>query len=138
MRDPGVTASLLRRRARADELWVPVHGRSMAPRYRSGSRVLVVVPDRAPRTGDVWAFCRRDGEVVVHRFLARSHGRFVFRGDAEPRADLSVPAGWLVGVVREVDDGTRYWRPRLVHAVLPLVRAGVRRVANLSRRLPGR
>lgn len=132
--DPAAVASLLRSRARTGELWVPVSGSSMGARYAPGSRLLVAAVDRGPRCGEVWVFCARDGSVVGHRFLARQGQRYVFRGDATSRADAPVPAEWLIGIVRAVDDGTRRWRPHPGHAIAPVIRA----VLQGARRLLGR
>lgn len=130
MPEPAVSARLLRRRARTAPLWLPVRGSSMGWRYPPASRILIVGGSASPRHGEVWAFCDRDGEVVVHRFLARADDHFVFRGDAAPRADAPVPAEWLVGAVQAVDDGARQWRPRWWHDVLPMARAVWRRSAR--------
>lgn len=126
MGDPAATARLLRERARSTGLWLPVSGTSMGPRYPSGARVWVRFAGRPPRRGQVWAFCRQDGAVLVHRYLARRGGRLIFAGDAVPRADAPVPPDWLVGLVIVLRDGTRSRLPRPRHAIVPLGRAAVR------------
>lgn len=128
------TARLLRQRAASGELWLPITGSSMGRRYRDCARVLVTPLARPPRIGEVWVFCRDDAAILAHRFVRRRGDRFVFRGDARPSSDAPVPADRLVGVVTLVDDGTRPWAPRQVHAIVPLARIALSRLQRAVRR----
>ncbi len=61
---------------------VTVSGSSMEPALRNGDTVEVVRAARDEvRRGDLVVF-ERDGEVTVHRFLAREGERFLEKGDA--------------------------------------------------------
>lgn len=110
------TASVLRRRARTNGLWIDVDGTSMAPTIRPPARVLVVAAEH-PRPGEIWAFVDDDGAVVVHRYLRRRRtGSLLLRGDGMHADDGFVVASHLVGRVARIEDvrGTRgaparYW-----------------------------
>ena len=80
---------------------IPVKGVSMAPFLEEGDRVEVV--RAAPgdlRAGDLIVFMR-NGEVVVHRFLAARRGLFLEKGDGQGRgnwAPLPEALGRVVGL----------------------------------------
>jgi hypothetical protein len=92
------SADLLRRRVAAGPLWLPVQGRSMAGSIPGGCRVQVVAADR-PRRGEVWAYRRPDGVLVVHRVRAVRAADVVFQGDGCVAVDPPVAPEWLVGKV---------------------------------------
>ena len=129
------TATVLRRRAAARELWLPVSGVSMGSRFRPGAHVLVRASNGRPRIGEIWAFVDADDRLVVHRCVwNRSPGALRFRGDAVCSLDPPVALGDLVGRVTEVDDGIDRWSPRLWHAAHPTVRALARALRVRLRR----
>ena len=96
-----VKASLLRRRAATEPIWIEVSGMSMGRRL-PGERVLVAA-GRNPRPGEVWAFVDDDGHVVVHRLNRHVGGRSWLQGDANPSSDVPVRADRLIGRVASVD-----------------------------------
>ncbi len=76
-------------------------GRAIVP----PAQVLVVPGDR-PRPGEIWAFCGRDAEVVVHRLRARHPDGLLFQGDAMRLPDAVVAPDCLIGrVIRIRRDG---------------------------------
>ena len=82
---------------------IPVTGSSMAPFVRSGD-VLRLAPLVAPACrGDVVAFPRPDGRMVVHRVVAAAGDRLLTRGDAVPQADGWIAAAALAGRVVSVE-----------------------------------
>ncbi len=100
-------SAFLRDLARRGEVTLAVAGGCMQPTLRDGSRVRV----RARRwywPGDVVAFRRRDGRLLVHRVLGYGLGRdgwtLLARGDRLSREDRPVPLGSVIGgVVATVD-----------------------------------
>jgi hypothetical protein len=116
-----VKASLLRRRAATQPIWIDVSGMSMGQRLPGGARVLVAA-GLNPRRGEVWAFVDDDGHVVVHRLKRHAAGRSWLQGDANPSSDAPVPADRLIGRVTSVDMNGRTrslgvaerWRGRLL------------------------
>jgi len=101
-------AALLRRRVAARPMWLPVRGMSMQPSILDGWEVLLV-PASRPRRGEVWAFCRADGDIVVHRNRQFADGEFVFCGDVQQIADDPVHDDQLIGRVAAIRgaDGLR-------------------------------
>jgi phage repressor protein C with HTH and peptisase S24 domain len=93
-----VAADLMRQRVATNPLWLPVHGMSMQPSIVDGTEVKLV-PGSRPRRGEVWAFCRAEGDVVVHRCRRRETGGYVFAGDAQLIADAPVHDDQLIGKV---------------------------------------
>jgi hypothetical protein len=79
-------------------MWFLVDGDSMGRLIPRGSEVLVA-PGRRPRPGEVWAFCRANGDLVVHRHRRGARGEHVFQGDAKARPDDPVGDDQLVGRV---------------------------------------
>ncbi len=77
---------------------LPVTGGSMSPHVRSGD-VLTLAPidDRRLRLGDVVAFPRPEGRLVIHRVVALEEGRLRTRGDAASRADAWIDGESLIG-----------------------------------------
>ena len=131
-----ITASVLRRRAEAGDLWLPTSGASMGSRYPLGSRLLVRPSREAPRLGEIWAFVDAEDRVVVHRCVwNRSDHAFRFRGDAVCSLDPPVATSHLIGRVIEVDDGVQRWSPRVWHAVSPTVKAFARAARARLRRV---
>jgi hypothetical protein len=119
------TARLLRRWVAEGERWVDVAGGSMEPTIREPARVLVVTPSvsrwlkylggsqtsvkagrgsRRPRRGEIWAFIGGDATIVVHRFVRREPGGYLFKGDGLASVDRPIPPGLLVGRVVAADD----------------------------------
>jgi hypothetical protein len=93
-------AGVLRRRAAAGDLWVPLEGSSMLPTIESPAEGLVGGFEH-PKWGEVWAFVTSEGSVTVHRVLGRNRrGLWVMRGDGAPRTDGPVGEGALIGPVR--------------------------------------
>jgi len=90
----------------------------MAPMIAHGDQVRLSV--REPRLGDIVAACRRDGAIVVHRYLGkrpwfdRGSRRWgwlaVTRPDQGDGYDPEVPVCDLLGVVGEVraDEGREF------------------------------
>ena len=92
-------ARLLRARGGAGTVSLPVTGSSMGRTIRDGSVVVVRAGPPDPRRWEVWAYCRPDGRVVVHRVVGRSDAGWWFRGDAMAGCDPVVPSSALVGRV---------------------------------------
>lgn len=108
-------AAVLRRRAGAAPIWIPVEGASMGDTIAPGGRVLVDGSRSEPRRGEIWAF-EAGGRIVVHRFRSRHDGRFWLRGDGNRRDDRPVSGDAMIGRVTMIDDD-----------------AGVRRAGRLDR-----
>jgi hypothetical protein len=120
----------------------------MRPAIVAGERVRVVAGD-GPRRGEVWAFVRSDGDIVVHRMMRRLGDLYVFRGDTTPRDDEPVAPDLLIGRVDEVEgpegrrnltSSARFFgllRSRL-GAARHALRRGARRVAGKLRKVTGR
>ncbi|MHB8465928.1 MAG: S24/S26 family peptidase [Acidimicrobiales bacterium] len=77
-------------------------GRAILPSSR-----VQVVPGTRPRPGRVWAYCDRDGRVLVHRCLGRRRAQFVFQGDTNPLPDPPVAGEMLVGLVAAIEHAGR-------------------------------
>jgi hypothetical protein len=101
-RPPDATAALLRKAADARPLWLDVHGGSMGRSIRDGTRVRIERATR-PRRDEVWAFCDRRGDIVVHRYRGERAGHHQFQGDTRVRGDDPVSDAQLIGRVVEVD-----------------------------------
>jgi hypothetical protein len=91
-------AAALRQRASTQQMWFGVDGDSMGRLIPRGSEVLVA-PGRRPRPGEVWAFCRANGDLVVHRHRHGARGAHVFQGDAKAGPDDRVGDEQLIGRV---------------------------------------
>ncbi|MEE8603383.1 S24/S26 family peptidase [Euzebya tangerina] len=131
---PDVRARLFRHRLDREATWIATDGASMGRRWQAGVRVLLEAVDRAPRRGEVWAYCTAEGKLVVHRYVRCRDGLHVFQGDASFRPDQPVPTTWLVGRVRSVTDGTRTWSPRRRHVMASRVSATVPAIRRRLRR----
>jgi hypothetical protein len=127
-------ASLLRARLAREPLWIDVSGRSMGRSVPGGGRAHVAAAT-TPARGEVWAYCRTDGSLVVHRARGATDAGWVFQGDACVTVDPPVPDERLVGRVVALDPARSPWRwgpaagaaqraPR--EAVATVVRAGRR------------
>ncbi|RMH80931.1 MAG: S24 family peptidase [Actinomyces sp.] len=105
--DVRARAALLRRRAAAGGLDLPVEGASMGTTIRAGASVHVVAAPR-PRRGEVWAALDPGGRLVVHRVRHLGADVVVLRGDANPVDDPPLPLHLLVGrVVAATGPGRR-------------------------------
>ena len=69
---------------------IPVTGSSMLPFLRSEDLVTLAPLDRGPALGDVVAFRRPDGRMVLHRVVSVEPQRILVRGDAARVVD-----GWI-------------------------------------------
>jgi phage repressor protein C with HTH and peptisase S24 domain len=65
------------------------HGRSMEPAIRDGTRLVLTLPTRPPKLGDVVAVVL-GGTLVIHRVVGVRDGAILLMGDAH-----SVPDGWV-------------------------------------------
>jgi hypothetical protein len=122
--DPDLVARLLRTAARNDPIELSATGTSMGWSIRDGS-IVVVEEARAPRRGEVWAFCDDAGRVVVHRVRHSGVDVVVLQGDRAVHPDAPVSTGRLIGRVRDV---------RCPSRPVPRVRWG--RVAGAVQRVP--
>ncbi len=123
---------------------IPVTGGSMSPNVRSAD-VLTLAPigNRPVHLGDVVAFARPDGRLVVHRVIALDAERLRTRGDAASKADASIAREILLGRVEKIHRRGRRARwglgpERSVLAVLSragLLRPLLRTVRWLVRRI---
>jgi hypothetical protein len=102
LRAPSTIASVLRKTVEARPLWIDVRGRSMGRSIRDGSKVRVEMATR-PRRSEVWAFCDRDGNIVVHRCRGERSGAYRFQGDARVRADELISSAQLIGRVVQLE-----------------------------------
>ncbi len=66
-----------------------------------GSEVLIEGAEQ-PRRGEIWAFCRADNKIVVHRYRRRAHDAYIFQGDAKFDPDEPVARDLLIGRVLSV------------------------------------
>jgi hypothetical protein len=135
------SAALLRRRIEAGPLWIPVSGRSMAGSIPGGTRVRLDAPP-GPRRGEVWAYRRPDGVLVVHRVRRVTPDVIGFQGDGCVQADPPVGPDWLVGRVVAVAPHRPaiVWGPsagalrRSARMLVAAVVVGTRRVRGAGRR----
>ena len=82
---------------------IPVTGGSMSPCIRSRDTVtLRPIDDRRVHPGDVVAFARPDGRLVIHRAVAVAGERLRTRGDAASHADPWIDRNSLIGRVEQV------------------------------------
>ncbi len=91
---------------------IPVTGDSMSPAILSADILTLAPVDvRRVRLGDVIAFPRPDGRLVIHRVIARRSERLLTRGDAASAADAWIARERLVGRVEKVSRRGRqaYW-----------------------------
>ncbi len=90
------------------EVEIPMTGDSMSPFIRDFDVVTLAPLGRRPlRAGDVVAFRRSDGGMVVHRVVALAPERVLTRGDAAPRSDGWIDRGRIVGRVSGLSRGGR-------------------------------
>ncbi|MEM7349310.1 MAG: S24/S26 family peptidase [Acidobacteriota bacterium] len=83
---------------------IPVTGASMSPYIRSRDVItLAPLADEPVRRGDVVAFPRPGGRLVVHRVIDLDDGRILTRGDAAPRADGWIDRETVVGRVTAIE-----------------------------------
>ncbi|MFO1536569.1 MAG: nucleotidyltransferase family protein [Actinomycetota bacterium] len=137
------SAALLRRRVEAGPLWIPVSGRSMAGSIPGGTRVRLDAPP-GPRRGEVWAFRRPDGVLVVHRVRRVAPDAIGFQGDGCVQPDPPVGPDWLVGrvVALAPHRPAIAWGPwagalrRHARMLVAAVVVGTRRVRAAGRRTP--
>ena len=86
-----------------------VTGASMSPFIRSQDTVtLTPIDPQRIRRGDIVAFTRAGGQLVVHRVIDLTASRFRTRGDAAPQADEWIARRLLVARVTAV---MRHSRP---------------------------
>ena len=79
---------------------IPATGGSMSPCIRSADTVtLAPLGARRVRLGDVVAFARPEGRLVIHRVVALAGERLRTRGDAASRADAWIDRRQVVGRV---------------------------------------
>ncbi len=90
---------------------LPVTGDSMSPHVR-GSDVLSLTPigHRPVRLGDVVAFARPDGRLVIHRVIAIKGERLRTRGDAASQPDAWIARAALLGRVEKIHRHSRLAR----------------------------
>ena len=82
---------------------IPVTGSSMAPCIRAYDVVsMVPTADRTLRRGDIVAFPRPDGRLVIHRVVDLDGDRILTRGDAAPGDDGWIERQTVVGRVYRV------------------------------------
>lgn len=134
-----VVARLLRERAGGAGVWLDVAGDSMGRALPGGSRVLVRAASgprsSGPRLGQVWAFCDASGEIMVHRYLRRRRGRYVFGGDANAFTDPAAAPERLIGRVIAVERGSRRRTLSPALACWAVLRAGSRALFRRVRTL---
>jgi signal peptidase I len=87
-------------------------GASMHPFIRNGDTLTLSPPgSRAPRIGDVFAFCLPDsGRLVIHRIVARRKDGWLTRGDNSRVPDGIIHDDQLIGRVTAVERGGRVVR----------------------------
>ena len=68
-----------------------------------GAEVLVTAAKR-PHVGEIWAFCKADGQLVCHRHRGNTRDGRLFQGDARPEPDDPVRDDQLIGRVVAVRD----------------------------------
>ncbi len=109
---------------------LPVTGGSMSPCIRDADVVtLAPIGDRVC-LGDVVAFPRPDGRLVIHRVVARREQRLRTRGDAASGPDPWIDRQSLIGRIEKVTRHGRRARPGLGPArslIAVLSRAGLLR-----------
>lgn len=108
-----------------------VRGDCMAPVLQNGDEVRLI--RKNPWPGDIVAICRRDGEILVHRFLMKrpwfdpARRTWVLLAVARPdqgtKFDSEVPAENLLGVVCEIGNGKEQPSRVLTIGVLDRARA---------------
>lgn len=133
---PLAIASMLRQRVQREPLWIPVHGASMGRTIAAGSEVLIAAR-RAPRLGEVWAFCDERGTLVVHRYMGRRHDSLRMQGDAQyedPAVSADALIGRVIAVRREGRGRALGERERVVRGLRLLVYRRARAVAGRARR----
>lgn len=83
---------------------IPVTGDSMSPCIL-GSDIVTLEPieGRQVRLGDVVAFPRPDGRLVIHRVVALDATRLRTRGDATSAADAWIQRQDLIGRVEKIE-----------------------------------
>lgn len=110
-------------------LVLPPQSSSMWPMLRARrDSVLLAPPAEPPAAGDVALYRDTDGNLVLHRVIARRGGEIVLRGDRNLACDAPVPAARIVAVMRGFYRGERY-----IDARAPLYRL----YARVWPRLPG-
>lgn len=83
---------------------IPVTGASMAPFIRSHD-VITLAPlgSRPIHRGDIVAFQRPDGRLVVHRVIGLSSSRILTRGDATSGDDGWIDQEKVIGGVEGIE-----------------------------------
>ncbi len=82
---------------------IPVTGDSMSPSIRSSDTLtLAPIGERRVSLGDVVAFARPDGRLVIHRVVAIAEDRLRTRGDAASQIDAWIDRDSLIGRVEGV------------------------------------
>ena len=82
---------------------IPVTGDSMSPCIRSSDTLILAPIGGRIRRGDVVAFPRPDGRMVIHRVVALAREKIQTRGDAVSHADAWIDRKSLIGRVLGVD-----------------------------------
>ena len=87
-----------------------VFGMSMHPFLQDGDIVLIKPLGRElPEIGDVVAFQRpENGQLVIHRIIAKMDGFFEIKGDNVTISDGRIPHSQLIGKITLVTRGVRH------------------------------
>ncbi len=101
---PAAVAAVARRlwQQRRTPAWLPMQGNSMLPILRPGDQLWVTLPQATYRLGQI-VVIRRDGQLVVHRLIARcrvaGQPGWITQGDNCYIADEPVVTAALEGQV---------------------------------------
>ena len=72
---------------------------SLAPHYRAGD-ILILAPEAALRSGDRALLCRRDGAVLLRRFIGKNMGRLELAALGPSQPDLDLPSEQVAWMAR--------------------------------------
>lgn len=90
---------------------VPVAGTSMCPFLRPGDTVILSLPGRRPKKGDIVLFTRADGRYILHRISAvNPNGIFLLLGDNQ-MASEPVPETQIHAIVTAARRGEKIVKP---------------------------
>ena len=126
-------AGVLRRSLAQGPRWLDVDGPSMGDAIRPGDRVRVQAAER-PRRGEIWAFCKASGRIVVHRFRRRIDGQYNFQGDTVWRSDDPVDGRSLIGRIVAVERDGVVRRVGVVDLVRGRIALDLGTIRNRARR----
>ena len=123
-----------------------VTGASMRPFLQEGrDTVVLCAPPEKLRRGDVVLFARPGGKLVLHRIIHRKKAGLYITGDYQTALEGPVPATAVLGLVCQVQRGSRVLGPhslewqfyekvwRWLRPVRPWVRGVLRRLKGNSR-----